>query len=741
MVLPIQVTALEFEALALSQERPIPIPIPELLGVPLNPLLFPANWSNTILIETRWQTDITRPKGSTRTERWALTTRPSRTVSSTINGLSKQESHALHQALLKLSDQRGAPTPLYPDAVPVEQVNGLVISGDFRFRRFFEGARVVVMSMRHSSSKSSDEVFLATIDAISPTSLTVDAAPRAITSRDMVIPCIDAEISVPDSVTAFTDTVLEVSVQWQEIEGASTLPGAWPPVEVGNAEVLSPFCSILDGLAIFPFNPNWADSVEITPARDIQTSTSGRSSISHGDGPPYHEISFSVMGYDRESCWKVSRFFDSMQGRAASFYMIHPLSPWEPFAPLVPSVDQCRIQPTGDSDAIAHYFKRVVLTRANGEMLTRTLTGTVDNGDHFALLFDEDLPDEDFVSVQPIMICAFDSDTLTEVWSTSTVVSGFELSMSEIPDAGPATAGNEVQLGFELAFPGFEQYGGLNLLVRAGVGCFNAAGEASHAWPGKASKVLTWRDVSRGPNRQNNPVLFEREMVEITGKAELFNFQQEWANNKQPAIAEPYFSLPFQTSTAWPNDTRRLWSPDGWTVCVCFTPHQTTLTGDRNIIKIMRPGSTPAFVVRILGTLLEMDVQQQGAPQTSHTAIGLIGAPLTWGFPVILTFRVDSNANVIHGWANGAPLMSAGGFPLPEGIHLTADYVESLWFSGLAVGLPPATALEVRALYSKYGCANLALSYDNPLPIEDINEIHQTISDMYRTLIVPSTIY
>jgi hypothetical protein len=748
---PGSIFALEFEALTLSTEFPEPIPLPMSGGLPTNPLNFPANWEAEISIQTRWQTDVTRPSDSSRTERWSLSSRPSKRMKAKISGLSKDESHAVLQAAFRHTEAFGSPVPLYPDAVAVTSATGLVIQGDFRRRRFFTNGRVVVFPSRHTVLRGDNVVFHAILKEITPTAITIDAAPRAITNLDMVVPCFDAELIEQNSGTSQTNDLWETEIEWNEVEGASALPALWPACTPGNAEILSPVCEILDGLPIFPFDPNWADGIDVSPSRDMESNPSGRSRIQSPGGPPFHTIRMTLTGYDRERSWNILRFFDSMRGRAGDFYLIHPLRPWTFNA--VPATDRAYIKAVGSVEGIL-FFRKVVLTRANGTKITRHINDVVDLGDRFSLVFSVALPDTAFVDVQPIMVCNFESDTIEESWATTEVIPSMEVVMIENTDPGPTSATNQTELLFGPVFPAFLEIEGLNLLFRAGTGCARDDGLISSAVPSSAavprssldSRVARWTDNSAGPDRQQRQDRVPRVLVDTTGRPSLIRFPQNFENNKQLSILEPTFSLDFQTLTTTPTSQRSLWSSDGWTVTICFSPTSFNYaSSDRYLIRI-EDASGAVFSLRIdsngftgPGRVRVAAKDAAGGGHSTGFSVDLYD-PLQFPAAVYITVRVSASDNKLRVWANGQQALTAS-LACPGGLWLSSIYTISQWFGGLSTGpnLPEPSFL--KDLFGKFGCANLLVSYDRPLDIDDVNKVHLIVSDMFRTTKATSSLY
>lgn len=736
-----KLTALEFESLVQATETPSPIPLQTSGGLPINPMTMPADWGAAINIRTRWQTDVTTPSKSNRTERWSLASRPARSLRVTLTGMEKDEANAMLQAAAMHTSYHGAPVPIYPDAVTVSGSDGVAVFGDFRWRRFFRKGRVVVYPTTPSTSKSSDEVFFATIESIAPDRVVLDAAPRTITSDDTIVPCFDAEIMDEVSGTSETDSLWACDMEWSEVEGGCSLPAIWPPTAPGNAEVLSPICQIVDDLPVFPFEPNWANGVDIGVSREMDTSPLGRSQLKTPSGFTFHTFSMTLMGYTRERTWSILRFFDAMRGRAGSFYLVHPVRPFRPWTTLV-QIGGARayIQPVGDKASVISFLRRLAFFRADGTIITRKIDTVTDAGDHFSLLLDSPLPDTDFVDVQPIFVCSFDSDEIDETWATTSVATEIPVTMVENPDPGTVSASSLTDLLYTQPFPAFLGIPSMDLLLRAGSGMVDAFGKGTTVWPGN-STVATWTDVSLGPNRQNRATAVTKQMVRINSRPNMVRFPGPWENNKQPCIISPNFTLDYQLSAETPSSQRSLWGPDGWTLCVCFTPTHRASTGTDKYLTLIREGATPRFA-------LYNDVT---AGWPAKSGIGIADASGTPQFrqfnidyrdvdsAVYITIRVDSTH--VRAWINGEQAFSSA-FALAGGIYTASqDYTTSEWFSGLDLGYTSPSQSILRTAFGDAGCANLVVSYKRALDASEIDDLHKIVSDMYRTSINPVSLY
>lgn len=736
-----KLTALEFESLVLSTETPTPIPIQTSGGLPINPMTMPADWGATINLRTRWQTDVTTPSQSNRTERWSLASRPARSMKVTLTGMEKDEANAMLQAAAMHTSYHGAPVPIYPDAVAVASAVGLTVYGDFRWRRFFRGGRVVVFPTTPSVSKSSDEVFHAIVESIAPDQIVLDAAPRTITSDDTVVPCFDAEIMDEVSGTSETDSLWACDMEWSEVEGGCSLPALWPALVPGNSEVLSPVCQIVDDLPVFPFEPNWAEGVEIGVARQMDTNPLGRSQLKTPSGSTYHTFSMVLMGYTRERTWSILRFFDAMRGRAGSCYLVHPLKPFRPWTTLVQAGGaRAYIRSIGDQTSIISFLQRLAFFRADGSIVTRKIDTVTDAGDYFSLLLDDPLPDTDFVDVQPIFVCSFESDEIEEVWATTSVATQIPITLVENPDPGTVSDPSLTGLLYTQPYPAFLSIPDLDLLLRAGAGTTDAVKRGTTVWPGN-STVSKWLDESPGPNRQNRAIAVEKSLNRANSRPNLVRFPGPWENNKQPCVICPNFTLDYQLTSETPASQRSLWGPDGWTLLVCFTPTKRASTSTDKYLALIKEGALPRFV-------LYNDVT---AAWAAKSGIGIADASGTAQFrqfnldyrtlncAVYITVRVDSTH--VRAWINGQQAFSSA-FALTGGIYTaTQDYTTSEWFSGLDLGYSAPTQAILQSAFGDAGCANLVASYKRALNVSELDDLHTIVSDMYRASFNPVSLY
>lgn len=739
----IKVTSLTFDTLAQAVEAPDPKPLTTISGIPINPLIFPVDWSVDVTLATRWQTDITAAVKTLRPEKLVLASRPVRTQTVRVLGASREESHAILQSCLAHTEQSSVPVPLYCDQTPLQAVQGTVLFGDFSYRRFFVNGRVAIFPGKSTPYRSANDTIFATIKILTPNQMTVEYHPSTTRTpspfKDVVCPCIDVEMVPDSSGISKKDDLFETTLTWTEIEGGSSLPGLWPPTDSTSSDVLAPFAQIVDGLAIFPFDLNWENGITVDASRIIDSSQSGRSTIQEAKGKTFQRFKISLMGYNRARSWSILRWFDSMQGRAGVFYLIHPHRPWTFLS--IPTLDKIRIKPVGDALYIGSYFKKVACIRADKTVVVRKVSSSEDITTAFELTLDSALPDSGFVDFQPIHEVSFEQDEITETWSTDEHIPSIELTLVEQPDRGEVSI--PAGIGYQEQEHSFTLIPDCNLLVRAGAGCFDGSGAPSYIWPAQVSLVRSWRDVSPGPTRRFGPpripMVFNTVNATGANKPELVRFPQAWQNNGQPAIKDPNFTLESQLDTQIPIKDRSLWADDGWTLLLCFTPEAFGPSAvNRTIVDIDCGG----------GKTFQFFGDRTGVADADRAAIrsnaGASTAPLTVRldqipYPIYVTMRFTKSPQKTWVWVNGQQALAAASTSVsfPDGV---TSYIKTNWFDGYYHD-NPLSASELSIAFGKSLYANMVVSYKRALSISEINDLHKLVSDIYKAPIETSSLY
>jgi hypothetical protein len=368
-------------------------------------------------------------------------------------------------------------------------------------------------------------------------------------------------------------------------------------------------------------------------------------------------------------------------------------------------------------------------------MVTRDVVVVADVGGHFAILVSPALPDENFVDVQPIFVCSFDSDEIEESWATNEIVPALSVTIVENPSPGDVEATNQQGFLFPVSNHAFQSVPGLNLLLRAGSGCYSPSGSPCSAWPGN-SLVSGWFDESSGParNSQQGRAVKHLQALSASPWPSLIRFPSTFDNNKQTSILAAGFYLEHQLLASTPPLQRPLWSASGWTLFLCFSPITANQVpqSDRDLVRIAdATGSCFRF-------LIDTDPARGAVPNRSIVEIrdgsgSLFGLSMdalnyrTFPGPLIVCVRVDTHVRV---WMNGIPAMLSA-YPLPAGMTQSVDYTVSSWFTGISNPVV-ASSSSIRAAWGAQGCANLVASYNRPLTLDETNTVNKTISDLFR---------
>lgn len=739
-------SSLALDVLAQTQEIPEPVPLQTDSGIPINPMVFPHDWSVQLSLQTRWQTDVTRPALSNLPEKWILASRPTRLQKVRVLGATREEAFALLQAAASHTSQSGSPIPLYCDEAILQEVSTTTLRGDFSFRRFFVGGRVAILPFRVVPSKGANSTIFATIKQLSPGEMVVEYDPSTTRTPkpglDAVYPCIDVELVPESSGTSRSETSFEIDISWQEVEGVNALPALWPSVDQIHGENLSPFCAVVDGLPVFPFDYDWAEGISFEPVRNIGSTPSGRSAIQEPQGDTYFRLTVSLTGDGRKRAWDILRFFDSMRGRAGTFYIHHPHRPWTLLG--IPATNTARIKPVGDAWQTKQLFKRVAFFRADGSFVTRILSTVVDSGPYFQITLVDDLPDTNWVDIQPIFQASFEEDSIEEVWSNTETHMSLEFPIVTEPTRGGIQISSNI--AYQTKLPDFLDIPGCNLLLRAGAGCTAVTGRRAMAWPAADSNVWSWEDVSSGPARTDDlpPYRHKLRFNRSPGRtASLIRYPVKWQNNGQAAIKDPSFSCDTQTDVMVPIAQRHLWGPTGWTVFICFTPEAlVSPSSDKDIMRIeWDSGQVIQLFADRSGLTgnLRAGIRRIVVPPTAANAFFIedISSPQ---FAQFITLHWDGP--VFRAWINGKKALNT---VIPSSMALSlnplpSSYTASTWFEGWYHNLD-VTSPSLQGAFGREGAANMVVSYNRPLTIDEINSVHVSLGDLFRTQQTPSLLY
>lgn len=738
------------EAFIPTPDLPIPIPLKTASGFPINPMLFPHDWSIECELETSWLTDVTQSLDQ-HEDRWILANRPGRTLRARIVGATKGECEAMMQAARSSASQFGFPVPIYPDAAEIDEIvpdgADYRIYGQFSLRRFFRGGRVSFLPIKIDPLQSNEGACFAQIKQVTPEHLLVSlnqGTSRVPIETDVVVPCMDVEMVEEASGTALTDSVATLDLKFTEIDGPSSLPANWPATSVEDPSVLLPLCKVVSGRGVFPFNPNWSEGVQITHRRLVDSDLLGRTNVQEAQGKPFLEFELDVMGYDRPSCWKAARFFDAHRGRGASFWFVHPMAPWSA-GDAAPTPIQTAIRGAGNPFELLSAAQEAIIALQDGTTHIRTINGVAEQpeGD-FWLSWADPLPNGDIVEIQPVYVCRFDQDSLREVWNTNTVIPALSFKIVEEPQKS-----KEVSIGFLGYASEYTSYTAVpdcNLLLRAGSNCYALKPQLTRPeqlcspWPAASNRVRIWRDSSIPYDRDGAPARPQMTFSTATETSALVLPIPSLQMNGQPFILNPFFLGETILDASLPIDDRQLWSPtEGWTVFFVISPYvQTATSQTRLLMELVSPEFTFALGFDTT-TLVNPDPAWIQAGPGAGTYRALTRSSSGSQSCAVFTVHLggSNNANSMRVWLDGKQAIASGA---------TASCPNASAFSAANifpsfVTIPVSSSGIAAALNAGSPGACLLASYKRALSISEINNIHKIISSTYQIPIQPSTLF
>lgn len=749
-----RITAALLEGLVSTPEIVSPRPlVMGFEGLPIAPLAIPPDWVESVELTTSWRTDVTVAKTSNVEDRRGLLSRPTRSLTVTVTGRNTRETHVLAQSLMGYA-WANAPAPLYCDQTYVlrsEVLSGAcVIYCDTRWRRFFIGQRVLLQAKGIAVKQRDNFVQWAYVSVVNNDSLVLTAVPERMPQPgDLVVPCMDAEVSPKQTGTFVVDTLLKVRLTWEETAGPESIPATHPLASYDN---LLPFVAHTeDGIPIFDFPADWSDGLKISVNRRASSDSVGRSTLTETDGQPYHDFQTSFLCPTREVAWGVIRFFDSMRGRVGQFYLLHPNDPWVLWAPLpFNNSTACNINAIGSHEEILLHYTHVAFTHADGRVFVRKLDDVDDvlpSGDHYRLTWTEPLTDyAGIIKIRPIHLCRLNDDSMTENWETDGVcridlnpveMRTFDNAQTPTPENLLHFSSSRDRTAITLSNPQFWFDAGSNVYAATGLGSFVLA----DPWPSRrsaASLVFDARESLPTLIPADVPANYPRLIAPFTYPG-LMRFSEIWQNNNARTLASANFRLSQHDSSQnayVPLDQQHLWSnAHGWTLILCITPFSVVPNPgvESCPVEVLLPNGTPVFqliAAHYLGGVI-------GAGGVRFLDSG--GATRTQGFvntisnivrTRILVVHFDPATSRLYVHLDGASLL-VGGYMTVTGLNLPAAYGSSAWGHGLTgVSLPPSTSLA--GAWAVRAALNTIINYRRALAASEVNAIGHELALMYN---------
>ena len=400
------------------------------VGVPSpTPLFFPTaltfflhNWVQQVEMETGYLTDISRSPTTLSEERRGLLQRPYRQMQVQFTHGTKVEVDRLMVTLRRLT-RDNLVLPLFQAAVILDQssTGQNLLNGDFRYRRFFNGARVAVFPAvpTDKAMMLDSEVDNYLLQEVQQDFMRMDRnLDQTYTAKEfLVVPLIDLELVLVPGITQLTDDTAEVQLTLNEVVGANALPPSF------TGGVVDGWKHTL-GLPVFEIDPDWASGIRTDYRRYGQRRVEGRKPVVVPQGPRYVQVQDFHLKLDRPDFWRVLNLFDSRRGRLDLFWEIDQEFLW-----TVPDTDPgfIDVSPFGlFADFENDFTDHAGIVMEDGTVYIREIVTIEDTGGVWRLtLTPADLPVIDVTQIKRFSRARkkrFDKDSLSEKWHTTEVV-------------------------------------------------------------------------------------------------------------------------------------------------------------------------------------------------------------------------------------------------------------------------------------------------------------------------------
>lgn len=351
-----------------------------------------------------------------REERSALREKPLRAIAAKFTGLNRDDSRRILWNMARATATQ-VPVPLYCDHTRLSAaalVTATTLHGDFRWRRFFAGARLIVHTWDADQRPTDAEIHV--IETIAADRMSVTIASPGLTAGKAkyarVMPLIDCDVVVKQAGMALTVDKLDVNVGFLELPGISSLPAT-----VRDTEPWLPFH---DGSPVFTTRSSWSASHSFEVVGSVTKATDGRASLTHAIGtrPRFiHKLRVDAM--TREAAWDIVQFFETCRGRFRRFWFAGPMALWDPVSYDGVVVKTTRV---GDVRNPQDFCRYVAFVLHDETVVIRKVASVHDNGTNFLFGLEGDLPSTVTTSTVRKMVPAWPvrltRDVIAERWTT-----------------------------------------------------------------------------------------------------------------------------------------------------------------------------------------------------------------------------------------------------------------------------------------------------------------------------------
>jgi len=291
------------------------------------------NWVDTVTIDTTWMTVLASAEATGAEQRIQRRKRPVRTISARCTAMTQEDSVDMQMVIQEMQKKSSTAFPLYCDRSELTKNynnDDTELYCDTRQRRFYKGQKILLVKGDYSRFQATSSVKAAGaylfIEEVRSDSLVVAPLSYHFPAGSHVFPVIDVHPDLKMKTELLTDRYSIVKMKALEIEGKSCLPSSW-------AGATPPPGNLYEGHPIMEIRPNYATKVEQSFLRKGSRFKSGKGSHTalHADAPQI-AFKYTDSNFSREEAWDLLRFFDSRQGRTKPFWVMQPLTFWEPLA-------------------------------------------------------------------------------------------------------------------------------------------------------------------------------------------------------------------------------------------------------------------------------------------------------------------------------------------------------------------------------------------------------------------------
>lgn len=383
-----------------------------------------ADWSDPVVMETAWLTDVSASKNARAEDRMIAYRRPLRTISALITEVGDGATRVAKFAH-RLAQNRN-PVPLWQDRCTI---NAQANSGQNEiqittaYRRFYPGQRIGIARPDGLQIGTVDYVF-ALIDSVGADRLFLTANLSVTLSAGWdVYPLIDCDIVPSIQIDLPSDEAASARITALEIAGCSTLPAS-------SDEDVSGIYDYIDGYPILDVVQNWATGVSYEVRREAESYQSGRTQAISKSGSREVEIFEMSFGpLTRAEFWNLLMFHDSRRGRGRGLWIIHPQTMWHFIGAGLDYID---VRSVGYANDTPEFFSYVAWQESDGSFGIRPIVSvtneTSPTRQRLHLNAISVTPTTNPVRVTAAVFCREDSDTAKETWATETICASFEMS-------------------------------------------------------------------------------------------------------------------------------------------------------------------------------------------------------------------------------------------------------------------------------------------------------------------------